>query len=311
MMPLTPDLQVRPLQAEEGLLLAEVLNRVLARTPYSVPLDDVQWQEQLYQATPPTLYPVRWQGHARLCAWRARRLDGFIDVAVGLDSDSQNLPDYQPFGLLRFLLLPDNKNEVVNEVAKALLNAAEDFWRQMGVGHVKAFHLSTGYPTFQAGVGVLPGDWSEHIRVLTAADFYLVERFYCLRRPLDLPVEEVLPLAGLSLVYRGKSTDRIYLLYRRAELIGQARVTSLLLVNETAPLRIANLVDLQIDPQWRRMNIGKWLLRRLINDATLQGYQQMLAHVAQSQQAVLNLLNQLGFLEENYRGYTLEKALTR
>jgi ribosomal protein S18 acetylase RimI-like enzyme len=58
------------------------------------------------------------------------------------------------------------------------------------------------------------------------------------------------------------------------------------------------------------MNIGKWLLRRVINDATLQGYQQILIHVAQNQQAVLNLLNQLGFIEENYRGYTLEKALT-
>ena len=75
--------------------------------------------------------------------------------------------------------------------------------------------------------------------------------------------------------------------------------------------RSANLVDLQIDPQWRRANIGKWLLRRIINDVTLQGYQQLLAHVPQSQQAVLNLLNQLGFIEENYRGYTLEKALTK
>ncbi len=309
MMPVTPDVQVRALQVEDELLLAEALNHVFARTPYSLPMDDRQRQEQLYQATPPTIYPVRWQGHARLCAWRARRLEGFIDVAVGLDSDSQTLPDYQPFGLLRFLLLPD-KSEMLNETARALLTAAEDFWRQMGVGHIKAFHMSTGYPAFQGGMGSLPGDWAEHIRVLTAADYYLVERFYCLRRPLDLPVEEVMPLAGLSLVYRGKPSDRTYLLYRRAELIGQARVTSLVLENGAAPLRVANLIDFQIDPEWRRMNIGKWLLRRVINDATLQSYQQILAHVAQHQQAMLNLLNQLGFIEENYRGYTLEKALT-
>lgn len=308
-MPVTPDVQVRVLQAEDEWLLAAALNHVFDNTPYSLPLDALQRQEQLYQATPPSLYPVRWQGHARLCAWRAKRLEGFIDVAVGLDSDSQNLPDYQPFGLLRFLLLPA-KNEGLNETAHALLTAAEDFWRQMGVGHVKAFHMSTGYPTFQGGMGALPGDWTEHIRVLTAADYYLVERFYCLRRPLDQPVEEVMPLAGLSLVYRGKFSDRIYLLYRRAELIGQARVTSLVLENELSTLRIANLIDFQIDPQWRRVNIGKWLLRRVINDATLQGYQQVLAHVAQNQQAMLNLLNQLGFIEENYRGYTLEKALT-
>lgn len=310
MMPVPPEIQVRPLQEEDEGMLAELLGRVLVSTPYSAVFEAADFQAQFYQAMPPTLYPVRWQSHARLCAWRARRLEGFIDVAVGLDSESASLPDYQPFGLLRFLLLPE-KGELVSEVAQVLLSAAEEFWQQMGVGHVKAFHLSTGYPAFQAGIGILPGDWTEHIRELMGANYYLVERFYALSRPLDLPVEEVLPLAGLSLVYRGRPADRIYLLYRRAELIGQARVTTLLLARESAPLRIANLVDLQMDPQWRRQNIGKWLLRRIINDATLQGYRQMLAHVPQSQQAVLNLLNQLGFIEENYRGYTLEKALTK
>jgi GNAT superfamily N-acetyltransferase len=293
MTPLTPDVQIRLLQTEDGPLLTAALNRVFAKTPYSLPLEQTELAEQFYQATPPTLYSVRWQGHARLCAWRARRLEGLIDVAVGLDSDNLPLPDYQPFGLLRFLLLPE-KSELVNEVAPALLTAAEAFWRENGVGHIKAFHLSTGYPAFQAGVGVLPGDWVEHIRVLTAVGYYLAERYYCLRRPLDQPLEEVLPLAGLSLVPRGKPGDRTYLLYRRAEWIGQARVVGLLLPGEAGPLRIAKLIDFQIDKPWQRMNIGKWLLRRLINDATLEGYHQMLAYITQNQQAMLNLLNQLG-----------------
>ncbi len=310
MIPVQPDVTVRSLQAEDTPQFSELLNGVLAGVPYSTPFDASAFDAQFYQANPPTLYPVRWQSHARLGAWRARRLEGFIDVAVGLDSDSLNLPDYQPFGLLRFLILPA-KPEAVNAVATELLEAAEQFWRQAGVGYVKAFHLSTGYPTFQAGAGILPGDWVEQMRVLTGAGYFLVDRFYCLRRPLELPIEEVMPLAGLSLVLRGNPGDRTYMLYRRAEWVGTARVTGLLWNSETGSLRIANLIDIQIEKQWRRMNIGKWLLRRLINDAIIEGYQQMLVHVAQSQQAVLNLVNQLGFIEENYRGYTLEKALTR
>jgi len=309
MIPVTPEISVRPLQPDENEVVGSAVNGILSNTPYSMPMDAAMLHTQLYQPNPPTIYPVRMQRHARLCAWCAGRLEGFLDAAVGLDSESLRLPDYQPFGLIRFLILP-TKVELVNEVAVALLAAAEQFWRQAGVAHVKAFHMSTGYPAFQAGVGVLPGDWPEHIRVLTTSGYYFVDRFYALRRPLDLPVEEVLPMTGLSLIYRGTSADRTYQLYRRAEPIGTARVTRLILDRETTRLRIANLIDLQIEPGWRRQNIGKWLLRRLINDASLQGYQQMLVHIAQHHSALLNLINQLGFIEENYRGYTLEKALT-
>ena len=289
MIPVTPEISVRPLQPDENEVVGSAVNGILSSTPYSMPMDAAMLHTQLYQPNPPTIYPVRMQRHARLCAWRAGRLEGFLDAAVGLDSDSLRLPDYQPFGLIRFLILP-TKVELVNDVAVALLAAAEQFWRQAGVAHVKAFHMSTGYPAFQAGVGVLPGDWPEHIRVLTTSGYYFVDRFYALRRPLDLPVEEVLPMTGLSFIYRGTPADRTYQLYRRAEPIGTARVTRLILDRESTRLRIANLIDLQIEPSWRRQNIGKWLLRRLINDASLQGYQQMLVHIAQHHSALLNLI---------------------
>ena len=219
MIPVTPEISVRPLQPDENEVVGSAVNGILSSTPYSMPMDAAMLHTQLYQPNPPTIYPVRMQRHARLCAWRAGRLEGFLDAAVGLDSDSLRLPDYQPFGLIRFLILP-TKVELVNDVAVALLAAAEQFWRQAGVAHVKAFHMSTGYPAFQAGVGVLPGDWPEHIRVLTTSGYYFVDRFYALRRPLDLPVEEVLPMTGLSLIYRGTPADRTYQLYRRAEPIG-------------------------------------------------------------------------------------------
>jgi L-amino acid N-acyltransferase YncA len=75
-------------------------------------------------------------------------------------------------------------------------------------------------------------------------------------------------------------------------------------------LHVAYVTVLEIDQGWRRQNLGKLLLRRLINDATLQGYQQMVVHLAHQQHMARNLLVQHGFQELNYRGYTLDKALT-
>lgn len=307
---LSPSLIIRPLRVDEVTLMGHFINDLLRNTPYSVPMEETELKDQLLHSQPPTLYQARWQRHFRLCAWRAGELEGFLDAATGFDQDNLDLPDYQPIGILRFLVLP-TKTELVQEVATALLTGAEEFWRNAGIGYVKAFHMSTGYPAFQAGLGVLPGDWTTHMRILTGADFRLHERFYCLRRALDQPMEEITPLAQLSIVQRGKLADRHYHVYRQTEWIGAARVTMLRLEEDKYKARIANLVDLRIAPEWRRMNIGKWLLRRVINDAITQGYHQMLVHAPHRAHAAINLLNQLGFQEENYRGYTLEKVLTK
>ena len=288
---ITPTLSLRPLQASDAPTLLRALNALLLRAPYSLGLDNDTLAQQLLQSNPSTLYTVRWQRHQRLCAWRAGELEGLIDIGIGLDSESLDLPDYSPLGLLRLLLLP-TKTSLVDEVATALLQAAEDFWRQHGVGRIKAFHVSTGYPTFQAGHGILPSDWTDQIRVLTAAGYQFSERYYALLRPLDQP------------------GDRYYQLYRQTEGLGTARMTRLVLTEEQRTVQIANLVDLRVAPLWRRRNIGRWFLRRLINDATLQGYQQMLVYVPNRASAAQNLLTQHGFQEQNYRGYTLEKSLT-
>lgn len=309
MMPVAPTLLVRPLQAEEETILAEALNEALATAPYSAPLSTETVQAQLYSAAPPTLMGVRWQHHQCLCAWRARRLEGFVDIGAGFDSESLDVPEYRPLGLLRFMLV--RAGETSTEVADALLRAAEHFWRGVGVSHIKAFHASTGYPTFQAGFGALPGDWPDLMRALTNAGYQLTERFYCLSRTLGEMVEEVTPLADLSLVYGGAEQDRIYHLYRRTEWIGAARLVAFPLERAGASLRLAKLLYIEIDTAWQGMNIGKWLVKRLINDCTLQRYDQLLVHVPSSRPVASILFNQLGFVEQNYRGYTLEKTLTR
>ena len=67
---------------------------------------------------------------------------------------------------------------------------------------------------------------------------------------------------------------------------------------------------MEIHNEWRGRDIGKWLLRRLINDTTMQGYHQMLVHLPHRAFIMQNLLIQHGFQEQNYRGYTLEYSLT-
>jgi GNAT superfamily N-acetyltransferase len=309
MLPVAPSLLVRPLQEGDRLLVAHALNDALAEAPYSTAFNVATLQEQLVSANPPSLHPVRWQRHQRLAAWRARRLEGFIDLAVGLDGENADLPDYPPFGLLRFFHLVE-RSERTDEVAAALLDAAEEFWRRNGVGYIKAFHHSTGYPNFQAGLGAVPGDWNEEVRALTNAGYQFTERFYCLSRPLADPVEEITPVAGLSLVYSGSHTDRRYQIYRRTAWVGMARVVDIYLDGAIGGHRLAKLMHIEIDPAYRGQDIGKWLVKRIINDCTMQGCSQLVAHLSQNRHIAISLLNQLGFLEENYRGYTLEKSLS-
>lgn len=305
MMPVPPDLLVRPLQPAEQPTLLAALNEWLQQAHYSSPFDNPLFHTHLDATHPPSLYPVRWQRHARLCAWRARRLEGFLDAAVGHDHESLDRPEYQPIGLIRFLFL-NASAEQNSIVVRALLQAAEQFWREAGVGYVKAFHYSTGYPNFQAGLGALPGEWATVMRMLMAEGYQFCERFYALSRPLGEPIAELTPVADLNLLYSGTPTDRTYQIYRRIDWVGMARLVSL----THADLPIAKVIDIQIDQQWRGMNIGKWLLRRLINDATLQGKREILAHLPYSRHEALSLFSQQGFSELNYRGYTLEKTLT-
>jgi GNAT superfamily N-acetyltransferase len=309
MMPVAPSLLVRPLRMDERAVIGAAINTALADTPFCTPFNQATIQEQLFAANPPSLHPVQWQHVERLAAWRARRLEGFLDAGVGLDAESLDQPDYQAYGLLRFLLLVE-PSERSAEVAAALLSEAEAFWRQQGVGRVKAFHYSTGYPNFQAGLGALPGDWVPEIRALTGAGYQFTERYYCLCRPLADPIEETAPAGELSLVYGGTASDRLYQLYRRTDWVGMARVVAIPLEGALGGHRLAKLLHIEIDPNWRGRNIGKWLVKRIINDYTLQGYSQLVVHPAHHRHIAVTLFNQLGFQEENYRGYTLEKTLT-
>ena len=309
MIPIMPGLSVRPIRQADYPATAELVSKLLRATPYSNDYDESSFQREVCSPDPPTVYPVRWQRHLQLGAWRAGELVGFLDLASGHDSDSHDLPDYQPNGLIRFLALPE-REDIVNDVSHLLFDRAKQFWKAAGVGYVKAFHVSTGYPSFQSGAGVLPGEWNRHVRVLTTAGFQFVSRYYCLHRTLETPLEESVPAAAMSIAFRGPQHDRTYEIYhRRTEWVGRARC---LLHRERRPdaESFAYLAHFEIASQWRRQNVGRWMLRRVINDATLSGVPEIATHVSQEHGAALNLLAELGFQELNYRGYTLEQSLS-
>jgi GNAT superfamily N-acetyltransferase len=307
----TPLIAVHALDEAAGGVLARFIGPRIASAPYSAVVTTEHVRREILTEQPPSFYPVRWQKHRHLGAWRAGQLVGFLDAAVGLDADSEDVPDYHPNGLIRFLALPDRR-EWVAPVSEALFAAAQRFWQETGVAYVKAFHLSTGYPSFQAGAGILPGDWGDLVRVLTGVGFFLSARYYCFARRLVEPIEEVAPLADLSLVYRGDWHNRRYeIYYRRVELVAQARVVRMSIQGEDGLMPVARLVHIYVGPNWRHKDIGKWLLRRAINDATHQGDVQMIVHLSQQYHIALNLLIQQGFQELNFRGYTLEMPLTQ
>ncbi|MEZ4677876.1 MAG: hypothetical protein R2932_27030 [Caldilineaceae bacterium] len=218
----TPILTLRPFQPTDEDAVRVRINEQLLRADYSTAIDGAALLANLQHSSPPSVYAVRWQRHQCFCVWRAGMLEGLIDVAVGLDSDSYDLPDYSPLGLLRFFLLPVDEQRIP-AVAELLLGAAERFWKQHRVAHIKAFHLSTGYPQFQGGLGALPGDWHAHIHVLTNANYQFTERFYALCRPLDQPLEETMPVIGSQLVYLAKTPISTINCIRQTERVGGRR----------------------------------------------------------------------------------------
>ena len=310
MVPFAPAIAVRALTPDDVPAACALANDAAGRVVYSRAMAPAELHEQLFGAAPPTIFPVRWQRRTTLGAWRAGELIGFLDAAIGLDSDSLPLPDYQPLGLLRALLLPAAQ-PLADDTARSLLDAAEHFWRTGRVGHVKAFHASTGYPAWQAGLGLLPGDWSDHVRILTGRDYRFLDRYYCLHRTLDGKLlEESPPQTALTLVFRGTPANRQYqVFFRRTELIGEARIVQFMAEADSRPLGLAHLVAWEVDPRWRNQDIGRWLLRRILNDATQRGLEQVVVFLQMQHAAAMNLLTQHSFVEHAYRGYTLEKAL--
>jgi GNAT superfamily N-acetyltransferase len=309
MLPFAPSLTVRPFAPDEWETAGAAINRLVLQAPYSAALEDAALREQLFGESPPTVWPVRWQRRTLLGAWRTGELVGVLDAAAGLDSDSLQQPDYQPIGLLRFLALPE-RQDLINAAAAALLAAATAFWRSCGAGYVKAYHLSTGYPSLQAGAGLLPGDWSDQVRLLTEHGFRFVDRYYLLSRALGPLMEETVPQGGLSLALRGAVSDRRYqVFFRRTELIAEARLLQRPRQGEAGVQMFGYIAHWQVDERWRNQKIGRWLLRRMVNDASQQGVSELAVHLQLQQAAAMNLLAQHGFIELNYRGYSFEKEL--
>jgi GNAT superfamily N-acetyltransferase len=150
------------------------------------------------------------------------------------------------------------------------------------------------------------------VRQFTAAGWLFRQRYYALARRTGAPLEEECPSADISLVQQRTAQGRSYAIYyRRVEQIAHARVLGLRLDRSDTAELVLRLLDLEVAELWRNRNVGKWLLRRILNDAAHGGYREVIAFLPTNLPIALNLLIQNGFEETNYRGYTLEKQLPR
>jgi ribosomal protein S18 acetylase RimI-like enzyme len=133
------------------------------------------------------------------------------------------------------------------------------------------------------------------------------------------------PQGGLSLAFRGGVADRRYqVFFRRTELIAEARLLQSRMQRPTPGEAAGEVAGAEeggglipfayipywyVDERWRNQKVGRWLLRRMVNDATQQGVAEIAVHLPLQQAAAINLLAQHGFVELNYRGYSFEKNL--
>jgi len=151
-----PLLETRAFDVADASQVASLVNRWLNDARWSIPLDEESARRQWLFMPPRSEFGARLQEPLRLCAWRAGEIVGYLDGALGATSESPDLPEHQPEGLIRFLAcVPGAEN--APEVLRLLLQRVETLCLERGVTRLVAFHLSTGFLAFQAGAGMLPG----------------------------------------------------------------------------------------------------------------------------------------------------------
>lgn len=315
---------VRPLHEDESAQLISLLNLWVEQMPYTARFTRESVDQEIFGPAPATVSGMKWLFTSQFGAWAGDELVGFVDVATSFGAETSFVPVGRPLGYLRFLALPvafvpggtsssatndPTFLEWIDTVAHHLLVEAERFWLRQEVRRVIAFGVEGGYPTFQLGAGTMPGEWSHHIRVLTQSGFRLQDRTYCVHRRISELLEEPIPGLRLSLLQRGSDHNRHYAVYQRADLVAQARLLYRDVDYPAGINPVGLMADFQVLPAWRGKGVGKWLLRRMVNDATLLGYRRLVYHLHPDDRAAMNLFTQTGFQELDFRGYMFEKEI--
>lgn len=336
MIPFSPDIIVREVHSSDSAALAHLLNHATSSIDHCRAYDAESVQSDILHDTIREPDDAKeWQSRECVGAWQAGKLIGFLESAVcNAIEDSPTvglqvagvLPQQPSLaanycGLIRTLILP-NDPELATIVKRILLDPLEERWRDGGIQSLYAFAPNTGYPYIQAGIGTLPAQWREHFRLLTESGYQLGQRYRAMKRPLDDFVEEIYPTIAASIETRDTATGwECHLYHRRINHIGTIRATGISLDPEPMPANtprtqsekltpLAIVNELHIDSEWQGQNLGKFLLRRAINDGRHRGYKEMLMYLRQDYHRGWSLLAQQGFQELDYRGYTFQKNLS-
>lgn len=335
MIPFVPDISVRELSLDDSVAIAKLLNTAMRSVRYSRVYTPLEVIQELFVEAPDA--QQRSERLSRTCsgAWQAGELIGLLDThirKVSIDepvidpAENVTLPGrVVPFeencGHISMLVLPTD-TELATTVAHQMLDPIEKRWCEGGIETIRAFAEETGYAHIQAGIGILPSEWSDHFRILTSAGYQLEQRFRAMMLPLERYLEEVYPTESISLETEALEDGWICRLFHRriyqiAHIhIGVAELSPTVIAESegaratTHPIdyvRVARIRDLLVDSEWRGHHLGKLLLRRSINNAIHGECQQMLIYLRQDLHVGWSLLAQHGFEELDYRGYSFQK----
>jgi len=296
---------VGPLREDELPDVVALYNTAITDVPLSYPVDADTFSRLGLRNEAGTRYRTH-LGVDRtgwLVARRGGQVVGFLHVCIGADYDDRARDEAFQRGIIRFLVfLP---SEV--EAGTALLAAADSYFRQQQVDEIRAFHFSTGYPFYHAGIGLCPGQHDHVMRALATAGYRLTDRFFCFTRWLSGLVPEQTPRIPIRLEFKKQAGDIHLRVYDGYKPFGILKLAPLEAYSDYVGHLVAYIASLRLDEPYRHKGIGRWLMQRALNWLWTKGYREVALHVNHANVPAQSLYRQVGFAELAFRGYTFER----
>ncbi len=294
-------IEITPLYQDDLPSLAAIWSATLARHGFDCGLNEDEIIEHvlLHGGEPRAILAIDPKG------WLVARADGvlvgFVHCTVGrwAEDDPETLR-----GIVRALVTTADASPAVVDL---LLKAADRYFDgKQNLEGVFAFPLAAGYPRIAFGRGAMLGeDWAL-MEALGRRGFKLAQRWLFYERRFHGPIPEHMPqLPGVALFWQDEDEDHLGLVARH----GMDEIAIIQFLQYPHPVSCAQpvaagLYRLQVQPDYQRQGIGRWLLERGINHLVARGVQRLWVDIPHEDIRAQSRLLRMGFHESPLRGYS-------